>query len=29
MPFRGRVTREELDPTAYETPFDAVRESLE
>jgi hypothetical protein len=29
MPFRGGVTREELDPTRYETPFDAVRETLE
>lgn len=29
MPFRGGVAREELDPTAYETPFDAVRETLE
>jgi hypothetical protein len=29
MPFRGGVTREELDPTDYETPFDAVRETLE
>jgi hypothetical protein len=29
MPYRGGVTREELDPTAYETPFDAVRETLE
>jgi hypothetical protein len=29
MPFRGGVTREELDPTGYETPFDAVRETLE
>ena len=29
MPFRGGVRREELDPTAYDTPFDAVRESLE
>lgn len=29
MPFRGGVTREELDPSGYETPFDAVRESLE
>jgi hypothetical protein len=28
-PFRGNVTREELDPAAYETPFDAVRETLE
>ena len=23
MPFRGGVTREELDPTSHETPFDA------
>jgi hypothetical protein len=29
MPFRGGVMREELDPTAYETPFDAVQASLE
>jgi hypothetical protein len=29
MPFRGGVTREELDPTAYDTPFDAVRETLQ
>ncbi len=29
MPFRGGVSREELDPTAHETPFDAVRETLE
>jgi hypothetical protein len=29
MPFRGGVTREELDPTGYETPFDAVRETLD
>ena len=29
MPFRGGVRREELDPTGYDTPFDAVRESLE
>ncbi len=29
MPFRGGVRREELDPTAFETPFDAVRETLE
>jgi hypothetical protein len=29
MPFRGGVTREELDPTAYATPFDAVRETLQ
>jgi hypothetical protein len=29
VPFRGGVRREELDPTDYETPFDAVRETLE
>jgi hypothetical protein len=29
MPYKGGVTREELDPTDYETPFDAVRETLE
>jgi hypothetical protein len=29
MPFRGGVRREELDPTDYETPFDAVRETLQ
>jgi len=29
MPYRGGVGREELDPTAHETPFDAVRETLE
>jgi hypothetical protein len=29
VPYRGGVRREELDPTAYETPFDAVRETLE
>jgi hypothetical protein len=29
MPFRGGVVREELDPIGYETPFDAVRETLE
>lgn len=28
MPFRGRVRREELDPTEYDTPFDLVRETL-
>jgi hypothetical protein len=28
MPFSGGVTREELDPSGYETPFDAVRETL-
>jgi hypothetical protein len=29
MPFRGGVGRQELDPTDHETPFDAVRETLE
>ena len=29
VPFRGGIGREELDPTAYDTPFDAVREALE
>lgn len=29
MPFRGGVAREELDPTMHETPFDAVRKTLE
>lgn len=29
MPYRGGVTREALDPTAYDTPFDAVRKTLE
>lgn len=29
MPYKGGVTREELDPTAYETPFDAVLETLQ
>jgi hypothetical protein len=28
MPYKGGVTREELDPSAYDTPFDAVRETL-
>lgn len=28
MPYRGRVRREELDPADYDTPFDAVRETL-
>jgi hypothetical protein len=28
VPYRGGIGREELDPTAYETPFDAVREAL-
>jgi len=29
IPFRGGVRREELDPTEFDTPFDAVRETLE
>jgi hypothetical protein len=29
MPYVGGLTRDELDPTAYDTPFDAVRASLE
>lgn len=29
MPFRGGVTREELDPSNHVTPFDLVRETLE
>ena len=29
LPFRGGIDREELDPTEYETPFDAVREALD
>jgi hypothetical protein len=29
MPYRGGVTREELDPTNHDTPFDLVRETLE
>jgi hypothetical protein len=28
MPFRGAVARQELDPTAHDTPFDLVRETL-
>jgi hypothetical protein len=28
-PYRGGIRREELDPSDYETPFDAVRETLE
>jgi len=28
MPYRGGVSREELDPSDYDTPFDAVRETL-
>lgn len=29
VPFAGGVSREELDPTDHETPFDIVRETLE
>lgn len=29
MPYRGRVRREELDPSGHDTPFDLVRETLE
>ena len=29
VPYRGGVGREELDPTHHDTPFDAVRETLE
>jgi hypothetical protein len=29
VPFSGAIGREELDPTEYDTPFDAVREALE
>jgi hypothetical protein len=29
MPYRGGVTREELDPSNHETPFELVRETLE
>ena len=29
VPYRGGIGREELDPTEYDTPFDAVREALE
>ncbi len=28
VPYRGGVTREEMDPTDYDTPFDLVRETL-
>jgi hypothetical protein len=28
VPYRGRVAREELDPSRHETPFDLVRETL-
>jgi hypothetical protein len=29
VPYRGGVGREELDPSAHDTPFDLVRETLE
>ncbi|MGC1852149.1 MAG: hypothetical protein WA687_06895 [Solirubrobacterales bacterium] len=29
VPYRGGVTRTELDPSSYDTPFDAVRETLQ
>jgi hypothetical protein len=29
VPYRGGFGREELDPSRHETPFDAVRETLE
>jgi hypothetical protein len=29
VPFRGGLGRRELDPSGHETPFDAVRETLE
>jgi hypothetical protein len=29
VPYRGGIRREELDPSRHETPFDAVRETLE
>jgi hypothetical protein len=29
VPFAGGVSREELDPTDHDTPFDIVRETLE
>lgn len=28
VPFRGGVGRDELDPSDYDTPFDAVHEAL-
>jgi hypothetical protein len=28
VPYRGGVTREELDPSRHETPFDLIRETL-
>jgi len=29
VPYRGGVGREEMDPSAHDTPFDLVRETLE
>ncbi len=29
VPFAGGVTREELDPSDHETPFELVRETLQ
>ncbi len=29
VPFRGGLRREELDPSGYDTPFDAVRDTLQ
>jgi hypothetical protein len=29
VPFRGGLRRVELDPSAHDTPFDLVRETLE
>ena len=29
VPYWGGIRREELDPSGHETPFDAVRETLE
>jgi hypothetical protein len=28
VPFSGGVRRKEIDPTEFDTPFDAVRENL-
>jgi hypothetical protein len=28
VPYRGRIQREELDPSRHKTPFDVVRETL-
>jgi hypothetical protein len=29
VPYRGRLRREEMDPSGHDTPFDLVRETLE